>query len=256
MPKYFKFLGKNKTNRDFQYKLGLNVDTISFNDDEDEVCVKGGLYFSEAKDIIKHNNSFHEWLAEVELPDDEPLITFKDKSRAHQLIVKKFYKLDKVKTWKYLAEQGVDIHAEDEYALLNSAEKGHFEVVKYLVEQGADIHVGKEYALRYAAAYGHLEVVKYLVEQGADIHAEEDSALRNAAEKGHFEVVKYLVEQGANINARDYSALRYAAAYGNLEVVKYLVKLGADIHAEEDSALRIAEGQGHLEVVKYLKSIK
>jgi ankyrin repeat protein len=37
--------------------------------------------------------------------------------------------------------------------------------VKYLVEQGADIHADDDRALIWTANNGHLEVVKYLVEK-------------------------------------------------------------------------------------------
>jgi hypothetical protein len=121
--------------------------------------------------------------------------------------------------------KGVDIHAENDEALILASKYGHLEVVKYLVEKGADIHTQDDYSLRYSSKYGHLEVVKYLVEKGADIHTGHDFALRYASENGHIEVVKYLVENGADIHTGNDLALIYASRKGHLEVVKYLKDL-------------------------------
>ena len=68
--------------------------------------------------------------------------------------------------------QGANIHAQEEHALIYSAEKGHINVVKFLVELGANIHAQEEHALISSSANGHLNVVKFLVSQGANIHAD------------------------------------------------------------------------------------
>jgi len=68
-----------------------------------------------------------------------------------------------------ITRDGVDIIADDNYAVRWASEYGHLDVVKYLVEHGADITADNNYAVRWASLNGHLEVVKYLVEHGADI---------------------------------------------------------------------------------------
>ena len=100
---------------------------------------------------------------------------------------------------KVAVSLGVDIHADNEFALRWSAINGHLDVVKYLVELGADIHADNEYALRKSAKNGQLEVFKYLTEQGADIHADDEYALRKSAENGHLKVAEYLKGEGADI---------------------------------------------------------
>jgi ankyrin repeat protein len=49
-----------------------------------------------------------------------------------------------------------------------AARNGRLDLVKNLIEQGADLHARDEYALILAGINGHLGLVKYLVEQGAD----------------------------------------------------------------------------------------
>lgn len=110
--------------------------------------------------------------------------------------------------------------------LLLAAENGHLEVVKYLAEQGVDIHAKNEFVLRVAVEHDYnLEVVKYLVEQGADIHADNDGPICDAAREGALNVVKYLVEQGADIHACDDYPLRAAKANGYVSVVEYLTEI-------------------------------
>ena len=64
----------------------------------------------------------------------------------------------------FFVEQGVDIHACDDQAIIDASESGHLEVAKYLADKGANICVGKDEPLRWAAGNDHLEVVKYLLD--------------------------------------------------------------------------------------------
>ena len=77
-------------------------------------------------------------------------------------IIKENMDIRKVETWEWIIQEGIDIHADDEYALRWASENGHLEVVKLLLENGANVHAYNDYALRLASEYGHLDVVKYL----------------------------------------------------------------------------------------------
>ena len=107
--------------------------------------------------------------------------------------------------------------------LIEAAQNGDLEIVKYLVNQGVNIHANDDEALRDASYNGQLEVVKYLVEQGADIHAKNDYALRYSSENGYLEIVKYLIEQGAYINALNDLAFKWASKEEHLEVIQYFL---------------------------------
>ena len=50
----------------------------------------------------------------------------------------------------------------NEEALCWAAQKGHLNVVKYLVNQGVDIHADNDYVLHLAALASRLDVVEYL----------------------------------------------------------------------------------------------
>lgn len=157
---------------------------------------------------------------------------------------------------KWLVEDGVNIHYEEDAALSFASEKGHQEIVKYLVEKGADIHERDDVALGYASRNGNLEIMQFLVEAGANVNAHNGYALRIAASKGHLDAVKYLIEHGADINVMGGEPLIGAAYNRKLDVVKYLVSRGADPHAKKDTALQLAEKNGHTEISKYLRGFK
>ena len=193
---YFKITNSTENHHGFQYSDGLNVLIDKFNDNPTYSCCKGGLYFTNVENIFKFLN-YGIYLREVILPTNNPDFRMikdpqGDKWRANMIILGKRYDLYSTETFKYLIENGADIHAEDDFALRWSAEKGHLDVVKFLVENDANIHVENDYALRLSAYNGHLDVVKGLVDKGANIHAENDYALRLSAQNGHLDVYNFL----------------------------------------------------------------
>ena len=109
-------------------------------------------------------------------------------------------------------------------------------LVRVAIVNPYDVHAYNDYALIQSATNENLEIVKILVEAGADIHANYDDALRNGI--NNLEIVRYLVEKGADINAEGgyqednggtyfYNhILRVAVQVKNVEVVKYLTSLG------------------------------
>ena len=211
--------------RGFQYKLGLNEDTQPL---ATEGSCEAGLHFAEIKDICNFLG-YGTKLAIVSIPDEEPVYVDDGKFRTHRLVIERVIDLSSVDTWQYLCENGADIAAGDNAAVIWAAEKGHLEIVKYLHEHGADITDGNNAAVRYAAENGHLDVVKYLHENGADIAARNNEAVRWAAFYGHLDVVKYLHENGADITAWDNGAVRWAKIGGSQEIVDYLLANGAKL---------------------------
>jgi|SRR5437868_13234162 len=102
---------------------------------------------------------------------------------------------------------------------------GNLKEIKILFENGVDICAQNNEAIILASICGHLEVVKFLFENGADICARYNCAIRNASSYGHLEIVKFLFENGANNYAEYNCAICNASSYGRLEVVKYLLNI-------------------------------
>jgi len=228
--KYFKLTNEKEKHNEFQYKTGLNVDTLPFESNPKKSCCEGGLYFSDAKNICGFLNHMF-WIREVTIPENENMLLDPDgdKWRIHSFILSERKPLSDVDTWKWMIKNGVDITANDNLAIRWASQNGHLKVVKYLHENGADITANTNFGIRWASRYGHLKVVKYLHENGADITASGNFAIRWASRNGHLEVVKYLYENGADITVDDNYAIRWASHYGHLKVVKYLKENGGKL---------------------------
>jgi hypothetical protein len=225
---YLKILKGKENHNGLQYHTGLVKDILPF--EPEGSCVSGGIYFTTPKHICKFLG-YGVWVREVTIPNRARMVQDPegDKWRANKVVLGTRKHLGKVTTWKWLVENGTDIHAGCDWALRNAASRGHLEIVKYLVDNGANIHACNNSALRSSAENGYLAVVKYLVEHGADIHACDDYALSWSAAKGYLEVVTYLVENGANIHTCDDEALKTADLHGHTKIVKYLKKVSRNV---------------------------
>ena len=164
-------------------------------------------------------------------------------------------KAEELETIKQLAEQGVDLSANDEYLLNLAIENNKLDVVKYLIEQGADVHMMDEYPIYWASLLGHLEIVKCLIENGVDIHVREEYALQMACENGHLEMVKWLVENGADIHCDDDYVLMLATDAEQYEVVKYLCEQGANIHVDNNYIVECAKNKADKKIYNYFISL-
>ena len=157
--KLYKILSENEVHNNFQYHEGLNVDTQPFNPKGS--YEPGGLYFSNVEHIFEFLN-YGPYIREVTIPPRVKV--YKDpeghKYKAHQII------LGSRREWKDciidLINEGADVHADNDYALMVASENGHIEVVKILLEHGADVHADNDSALRYASSNGHVDAVKLL----------------------------------------------------------------------------------------------
>ena len=157
---------------------------------------------------------------------------------------------------KLLKDGRANPAADNNSAILYSAEKGHDKVVKLLLEDGrADPADNDNYAIRLSTRNGHEKVVKLLLEDGrADPTDDDNSAIISSAENGHDKVVKLLLEDGRADPADDYnSAIRLSAEFKHDKVVKLLLEDGRADPADDDNyAIRLSTRNGHLEVVKLL----
>lgn len=149
----------------------------------------------------------------------------------------------------YLLTNGLDVHYNEDEALIKSAKLGYFEMIILLIDNGACVNPrGNHYILSNSAKLGRLDIVRYLVEHGAYVHSSDDCALHESANNGHFDIVRYLVENGADIHSFNEYALRHSSANGHLEIVKYLIEHGAVVHDSIQGSIR----NGHLKIVELL----
>jgi hypothetical protein len=108
----------------------------------------------------------------------------------------------------FLIQQKVDIHEENDYALVWASRNGHKDVVALLLTHEVNVHARYDYPLRWASEHGHKDTVALLLEHKADVHAKNDCALRWASKNGHQDTVALLLKYRANIHAKNDCALQ------------------------------------------------
>lgn len=96
-------------------------------------------------------------------------------------------------------------------------------MMKYI--PNVNVHYDNEYALIVMSQCNNLETVKMLVERGADVHAYSEMALNDATSRGHIDVVKYLVEDcGSDFLVDDRKVFKTAQFFGRQEIFDYLTQ--------------------------------
>jgi len=182
---YFKLFNEEENHHGFQYQDGLNTDTLPFSSNPEDSCVPGGLYFSDAENIMDFmfllNKNFY-YIREVEVPEGELIIkTHTGKCRAHSLFLHKRRSLYEAETWKWLKEQGVNIDVVDSSgrtALMMAVSLNRIEIVKMLIAGGVNLDIQDNdgvTALMYAAFWDRKEIVKILVDAGANTELKDSS---------------------------------------------------------------------------------
>src|SRR5271156_4589482 len=91
MSKYVKILAENLIHHNFQYKEGLNIDTIPFNPSGE--CEPGGLYYCEREKAYLYAN-FGPFIADVEIPDDARIYAEPDRYKADKIIISNIRRWD------------------------------------------------------------------------------------------------------------------------------------------------------------------
>lgn len=164
---FYKILNASLTHHGFQYKEGLNVDTIPFSPTGE--CKAGGLYFT-TEEFILENINLGNLIADVEIPEDAVVYEEKEKSKANKLILKNIRPIEEFITSL-------------PYEKLLRYVSVHREVLKYVLNQT------EELCLRAVQAHG--ESLEYVREQTTAI-------CLSAVKKNGF-ALKFVLEQTPEI---------------------------------------------------------
>lgn len=84
MVKYFKILNEKLNHNRFQYKEGLNIDTVPFN--TKEYCGPGGLHFTNKKNIF-HYLHLGTLIADVKIPNNAKVYKYETAWKVDQIIL-------------------------------------------------------------------------------------------------------------------------------------------------------------------------
>lgn len=190
MTQYFKVTNKTENHHGFQYKDGLNVDTLPFQPSGS--CVPGGLYFSDLRNIGKFYN-YGVWLRVVTLPKDNPDFKMvRDDSgcvkwRANMIILGNRYALGSVETYDTF---GIDmVHFED------ASRWGYVDILQWWKDHGVEWSGN---SLSEASKNGHLHVLEWLKKSGLTLKYDE-SCIESATEMGRIDVLNWWVASGLKL---------------------------------------------------------
>ena len=100
--------------------------------------------------------------------------------------------LDMIKM--FISKPEFSIHTDGGKCLRIASKNGFYEAVKYLIENGIDVHYNEDCAIKFACVFNHFEVVKLLVEHGADIHSGDDYCFRLSKARGGEQVHDFLIK--------------------------------------------------------------
>jgi hypothetical protein len=84
---FYKFIRQDKTHHGFEYRKGMNVDTVAFH--PTSTCSAGGLYFTTAQ-YVHLFFGYGKYLCEVHIPPDARCYIEENKIKADRLIVPAF----------------------------------------------------------------------------------------------------------------------------------------------------------------------
>ena len=91
---YFIVLDEKLSNYDFDYQLGLNIDTKYFDD-----CPNRGIYFYESKNVPLWLN-YGSNLAFISIPEDAEVVHFNDKSKTSKVVIEKIINVKDWEMWE------------------------------------------------------------------------------------------------------------------------------------------------------------
>ena len=143
MPKiFYKITNKKERHNGYQYQTGLNKLNGKFDNNKKHSCVAGGLYFTDAKNIMSYLD-YGINLREVYLPNDKGFKCVKDpdddddgdKWRANMIILGKKYDLAHVKTIKMLVKNGASLKKHIDNLMEWATENKKKDLVIYLIKK-------------------------------------------------------------------------------------------------------------------------
>ena len=131
--KFLKITNEKENHHNFQYTDGLNVLLEPFA--ETGSCVPGGFYFTDINHIL-YFLDYGVYLREITLPFNDPdlkIVKDGNKWRTNKIIFGKRYNLWEKETFEYLISIGVNIHADNDYAVRWALDNGHLDVVIWML---------------------------------------------------------------------------------------------------------------------------
>ena len=125
-----------------------------------------------------------------------------------------------------------------------------YDIVILCIKNCVNIHQQNEYALMLATRIGNYKIVSLLLNLDIDLHIQPYKSLAEYKKyTDGFELFKIIQQYNADGTPNEY-ALLLSVYYNKLDVLKLLIDHGANIN--NDCILKIAISRNHLDIVKFL----
>lgn len=178
----------------------------------------------------------------------------------HGEIFKHAIYYNRFELFELLITNGIDIHIEEEYALIKYCLDNNEKIVKLLVDSGADVHTRDCMCLVQAIGNGFVSVVniviknmnKIMIDMGSVIMSNFDIALASAVAYNRDECVSLLINKGADISTNDYEIVMAVAIKGNCHIMKIFLECGLDLNICDGAILKKAIKSKNYELVEML----
>lgn len=126
---------------------------------------------------------------------------------------------------EYLYDKGVDINADNGFALIRACEKNQTHVVKYLIEKGVDLETHKIKALQNICHYGDLTTLDIFKTKNINYEIN-DELVVCAILNTKTDILCELLNQGGNVCASDYYILQQAENESRFELIDICIEYG------------------------------
>lgn len=153
----------------------------------------------------------------------------------------------------YLLEHGADTHEDDpaNNILMQAILSRNVQLVDYLHQVvGMDLHNNEDNALMLASGNGDVAMVTYLLDNGVDVNSQDSLAFVKAVENGSVGLINLLIERGATIT--DLAVLE--ASTQDSDVLQRVLQAGGNPNADNGEALILTIDEEHQDNVRVLLS--
>jgi len=226
MEEYFKVTNAKENHHGFQYRNGLNVLIEEFNDNPNDSCCAGGLYFTYKENIHKFFD-YGIYLRVVTLPKEDP--EFKmvrdpqgDKWRANKIILGEKYSLFDHKTYQLF---GLGYMQRD--MMDGASSLGFIDTLEWLVQSGLNTHYSAN-AIDSASQSGRINVLNWWLKSGLKLKYSSNAINfinNNKRMDEYFDILDWWKKSGLEISySRD--ILDNASERGYVDILEQWKKSG------------------------------
>ena len=154
---------------------------------------------------------------------------------------------------KYLLEQGLDVCAEDNFAIkcacmyMNSSK---IDYIRLLIDHGADYRINNDFPICCAAYGSRWDTIKLLVELGCDINAGDGYIIEKIIFAKKHKMLRYAANVGGDLtNNKFINAAIFANSH---KCLKMLMDCGADVSTVSRNAMVTIIKNGHSKIIQLL----